>query len=579
MVGNSASIRTRIVVLSVLCGVVALVFIGRLFKLQVRDSDKYREQADGQYVVPTGSSFNRGSIYFTKRDGQLVTAATVMTGYKVAITPRLLTDVEGTYTQISAIIPIEKEEFMKKADRISDPYEEIATRATKEQSDALNKLEIPGLVISPEKWRFYPGENLASKALGFVSFKGDDLIGRYGLERHYNDVLSRQSKNLYSNFFAEVFSNINDSFFGEESTREGDLVTTLEPVVEGSFERTLADALDAWDADAVGGIIMDPKTGEIMAMVHLPDFNLNNFSKEKSVSIYNNPNVENVYELGSVIKPLVMARGIEAGVVSADTSYTDNGFVMIEGKRLNNFDRKGRGPGTTMQDVLNQSLNTGMVLVMEKLGKEKFRDGMLAYGLGEKTGVDLPGEVDGLVRNLQSTRTLEYATSSFGQGIAITPIAAMRAFSSLANGGYLVTPHLVKEIKYEDGSSRAITYPIAGAEENRVLTQEASEEITRMLVTVVDKALGDGVHTMKHHSIAAKTGTAQVAREDGGGYYEDRNMHSVFGYMPAYDPRFLVYIYAINPKNGARFASQTLADPFFDIISFLVSYYTVPPDR
>jgi cell division protein FtsI/penicillin-binding protein 2 len=228
-----------------------------------------------------------------------------------------------------------------------------------------------------------------------------------------------------------------------------------------------------------------------------------------------------------------------------------------------------------MQEVLNQSLNTGMVFVEQKLGKEKFRDYLLSFGIKNKTGIDLPNETSGLVSGiLTSPREIEYANAAFGQGIALTPIELTRALASLGNGGLLVTPHVVKEIKYNDGTSKVMTYPTIQTKISRV----TSQEISRMLVTVMDKAIKGGTAKLDHFSVAVKTGTAQVADSVNGGYYEDRHTHSFFGYFPAYDPKFIVFLYAVNPK-GVPYAANTWADPFLDITKFLLNYYNVPPDR
>ena len=227
-----------------------------------------------------------------------------------------------------------------------------------------------------------------------------------------------------------------------------------------------------------------------------------------------------------------------------------------------------------MQDVLNQSLNTGMVFVYQHLGKENLRDYLFSYGIKNKTGIDLPNETSGLVSNLNSPREIEYANASFGQGIAMTPIEITRALASLGNGGNLVIPHVVKYIKYDDGTKKELTYPTTPTK----ISKKTADEITRMLVGVMDKSLKGGLAKFDHYSVAVKTGTAQVAKENGGGYYLDRHTHSFFGYFPAYDPRFIVFLYAINPK-GVPYASNTWADPFLDITKFLLNYYEVPPDR
>jgi cell division protein FtsI/penicillin-binding protein 2 len=211
---------------------------------------------------------------------------------------------------------------------------------------------------------------------------------------------------------------------------------------------------------------------------------------------------------------------------------------------------------------------------MQQLGRERFKNYMLSFGIGEKTGVDIPGEVKSLIGNLKNTRDLEYATASFGQGIALTPIAAIRAFAPLANGGYVVTPHVVSAIEHTDGTLRKLTF----SEPKQVLKKETTETISRMLVTVIDKGMFGGRAKLPRYSVAAKTGTAQVARPDGKGYYDDIFLHSMFGYYPAYDPQFITLFYIVDPK-GVEYALNTLGYPFMDTASFLMTYYEIAPDR
>lgn len=564
--------RSRIALVCIL--VFSLVLIGKLFLVQVVHSGTYTEAAERQYATPSSSIFERGTIYFERQDGQLVSAATQMLGFKLAIYPPKLLDAEEAYEKLSKIATIDHEEFMAKAAKKNDPYEDVVGRLSKEQADAISALKIPGVNIFKEKWRFYPGDDSAAHTLGIVAYKGDDLSGRYGLERQYDSVLKRDIDSPYVNFFAEVFSNINDTFF-KDKPRAGDVVSTIEPVVQEFLDKKLTEVRGRYSVDSIGGIIMNPMDGSIYAMDVKPDFDPNDFSDIKNPSTFGNPLVEHVLEFGSVVKPLVMAAALNEKVLTANTSYNDKGEVTVEKHQIFNFDKKGRGPGTTMQDVLNQSLNTGMVFVEQKLGRKNLREYLLAYGLKEKTGIDLPNETSGLVSNIEtSPREIEYANAAFGQGVAFTPVELIRALASLSNGGNLVVPHVVKEIKYNDGTSKKMTYTTKPTK----ITKETSDEITRMLVTVMDKSLKAGTAKMDHYSVAVKTGTAQVANENGGGYYEDRHTHSFVGYFPAYNPQFIVLLYAINPK-GVPYAAQTWADPFLDITKFLLNYYEVPPDR
>lgn len=576
MKGKQVPFTSRVTVVSVLIVVTALVIIGRLFFLQILRGKDFEERADRQFVGSASTVFDMGNIYFTRKDGQKLEAATVIVNYKLAISPKDIAsaDRENIYNKLSAVVPIDHADFMAKAAKASDPYEEIAQKVDSEQIKKIRELNIKGVSFPSEKQRFYPGKNLASQTIGLVAFKDDVRTGRYGLEKYYNDILGRGGDALYINFFAEVFSNISSTLF-KNKDGDGDIVTTIEPTVQQYVEEELGNIMKKWKSDSAGAIVMNPKDGSIYAMAFAPGFDPNNLKDVKDIKVLSNPLVENVYEFGSVIKPLVMAGALDMGVVTAETSYYDKGYVEVSGQKINNFDKVGRGQAT-MQDVLNQSLNTGMVFTEQKMGKDAFRRYMLSYGIGEKTGIDLPNEGTGLVSNLYSKGEVEYATASFGQGIAMTPIEAIRALASISNGGKLVTPHLMSSISFAGGGSK--TYEPSTKQTE--LKPETSVKISRMLTTIVDKAMGSGQYKLEHYTIAAKTGTAQIPLPSGKGYYSDRNLHSLFGYFPAYDPKFVMIFFTEYPKGpGSDFAATTVAEPFMSTAKFLLNYYDVPPDR
>jgi cell division protein FtsI/penicillin-binding protein 2 len=550
----------------------ALILIVRLYFIQIIHGQEYIDKADRQYVSQVHNIFDRGSIFFQNKDGSLLSAASLMTGYIITINPQKITDPALTYEKLSSVLPLDLDIFYSRVNQKNSVYQKIADHVPAEVMKKIEELKLTGVQIEKERWRYYSGDSTASRVLGFVGYDGDSLVGRYGLEKYYEDVLSRNNNKAYVNFFAEIFSNIKQTMV-DDYKREGEIVTSLEPTVENFLEEQVTKISEKYDSKLTGGIIIDPMTGEIYAMALSPIYNLNKFSEEKDLSIFNNPLVEGLYEMGSIIKPLTMAAGIDSGAVTADTTYNDLGSLTLDTYTIYNYDKKARGV-VNMQEVLNQSLNTGVSFVVRKMGKNNFSDYMRNYGLGEETGIDLPSENHGRLENLDSPRDIEYATASFGQGISTTPIATVRALSSLANGGKLIVPHVVKKINYTSGLFNNISYI---NEARQVIKKETSEEISRMLTVVVDKALANGEVSLPNYSVAAKTGTAQIAKP-GGGYYDDRWLHSFFGYFPSYQPRFLVFLYTVEPQ-GISFASQTLTTPFMDIVKFLINYYNISPDR
>jgi cell division protein FtsI/penicillin-binding protein 2 len=571
MRSNTSNFRIRI-----LGGVFiafALLLVLRLYFVQIVHGDQYRKDAMGQYVSPDAETESRSSIFFSDRSGRLVAAAVMRTGWRIAISPKTMQNADDAFEKLSDITKIDRERFFASAKKANDPYEEIAFRISDADASKIRSLKIPGIILVQDQWRFYPGNELGAHALGFVGYKGDTKEGVYGLEREYDDTLVQKVSGTSVNPFAEIFANAQALLSSNPAAYQGSIVTSIEPNVERQLELVLDGVMKTYTPKFAGGIIMDPHTGEIVAIAMRPAFDPNTYNLVSNPAIFSNPLIEGRYEMGSIVKPLTLAIGIDAGAITPETTYNDKGCITRSGKKICNFDFKARGV-VPMQEILNQSLNLGVTFVVDKVGHENFTRYLEKLELDKKSGVDLPNEVVGTLESLSNGTDVDFASASFGQGIAVSPVGIIRSLSVLANDGVLPRPHVVTGIRYENGVIRAIK-PSLGTQ---VISSQSAETVTTMLVKVFDEALLKGVLKQERHSIAAKTGTAQLAIPGGGGYYTDRFLHSFFGYFPAHEPKFIVFLFAVEP-HGAEFASATLARPFVDLTKYLINYYQIPPDR
>ncbi|MBP9816869.1 MAG: penicillin-binding protein 2 [Candidatus Pacebacteria bacterium] len=568
-----AALRLRLRVLAGFLILIVFVLVARLYFVQIVNGDEYSLRAERQYVSASHTLYDRGSIYYTRKDGTALSGAALATGFLVAIDPSKLKNAPEVYDALVALFPLERETYDAAVAKTNDPYEVLARRVPEDAGRAISALDVPGVIVERERWRIYPAEERGAQTIGFVAYDNDnDLAGRFGLERYYEDVLTRKNTGLFGNFFAELFANLDSAVGDASEAREGDLITSIEPVVLDKLDQVLMEIQGKYSSAESGGIIMDPKTGEIIALETVPSFDPNTFAEQDSEH-FGNPMVEKRYEFGSIVKAITMTAGLDAGVVTPDTTYNDTGKITLNNKTISNYDGKARGV-VPMQEVLSQSLNIGASYIAGRLGHERMRQYFTELGMGAETGIDLPSEISGTIDNiLESPRDVEYATASFGQGIAQTPVEMVKALGALANDGKVVTPHVVRAIKLESGIVKELSWGNA----EQVFKPKAVEQVTHMLVNVVDKSLAGGTVSIPEMSVAAKTGTAQIAGP-GGKYYDDRYFHSFFGYFPAYDPKFIILLYTREPK-GVEYASETLTHPFMELTQFLIGYYAIPPDR
>ncbi len=559
-----------------LFGLIIIPFIylsWTLFKVQILEHSKYKIIRDRQYEMLPQSLENRGIIYAENRNGELTPLASNKKEYKLVLSPK---DLDQKYLSIifkllNNITKTDEQEFLQKAKKQKDSYEEIKD-LTEEEAIKIKNLKINGVNVKELENRNYPLANVGSQVIGFVGDGDGGVKGRYGLEKYYNDILQKigQSK---TSFFAALFRDLDNGNINNKHTADNSLsiVTTLEPNVMTFLNKELQDIEDKWRADTVAGIVMNTETGEIIAMDSVPNFNPNDF-KNASTKSFNNPNVQGVFELGSIMKPITVAGGIENKLINPNTIYRDTGSLNIDGFTIKNYDEKAHGD-TTIQTALSKSLNLGMIYIMRLMGFEKFRQNILNFKLAEETGIDLPGEVSNQVNNIYGKTEVNYATVSFGQGIATSPISMLRALNTIANNGKLVNPHLLK--KQVDENDNFLDILFNNKNESAISTDTA-QTVKSMMVKNLDDFAG-GKYKDGKYKMGVKTGTGQIAKP-GGGYYTDKTLHSYYAFFPERNTKFSVLIFQVNPKLGES-SSITLTEPMQKIKDFLVSYYTVPPDR
>lgn len=543
----------------------------RLFSLQVIDYQFYSAKAENQHRFSKTLESRRGAIFMKDRFGEMNPLAINKEYLSVYVVPNEIeeADRDNVAEKLSKMLGLEKDAVLKRVSKKDDPYEPIKSKLTDEEALAVKNESLQGVYFDGKEYRHYPYADAAAAVVGFVNNPDNEFIGQYGLEKFFNKDLAGKKGSMTGDKGVGGAMILTGNRDYEPAVDGTDLILTLDPNIQFKAEEILKAAVEKWQAEKGLVIVSDPKTGAIKSLANYPSFDPNEYSKVEDINVYLNPAVQSVFEPGSVIKPITMAIGLDQGVITPETKYIDEGFVQIGGYKIMNFDNEAHGE-KTMRQVLELSLNTGVVFVEKKITKSVFKDYFKNFGLGGKTGVDLPGEVSGNISNLESNRDINYATASFGQGIAITPLHLISAIGAIANKGKLMQPYIVDEFKTPDGKTQK-TQP---KEIRQVVSSEAAEKVTSMMVDVVKNGF-DKKASVEGYLIAGKTGTAQIA--DGKGGYSDEFIHSFVGFAPAHDPKFLVLIRLEKPK-GNRFASNTLSAFFGEMMNYLLGYYEIPPD-
>ena len=536
--------ENRILVLIFVFVLLGLLIWGRFFYLTVIRHDYYLAKAKN--ISDNSGAIPRGSIFLTDKDNVPYAVALNKEFPLVYAVPVKVKDPANLAKKLVPILELDEQLLFQKLSKPNDPYEILKKKVSDNTINAIKALEEPALGIDDETLRYYPEGLYLSQVIGFLGFNKDGQVGQYGLEEYYNEDLS----GLISS---------------------ADLVLTIDSAIQAQAGTLLAAAVKKWQANSGSIVVMNPKSGDILAMASSPDFDANNYFVVLDKNIFVNPVTLKRYEPGSVFKPITMAIGIETNAVTPETEYYNTGSIKINDKTISNSLPNEVLGWQTMTTVLEQSLNTGAIFVEQKVPKDIFLKYLKDFGINSKTGIDV-NEVSGDLSGLSSMRDVNFATASFGQGVALTPIELLRALSAIANGGKLVRLHLVAKIVSRNGE----TYGTKNDPQPQIISSETSAKLINMLVNAVENGSGRRAQ-VKGYTIAGKTGTAQVPDLKNGGYL-DEYIHTFVGFAPAYDPKFIALIKLDNPK-GVRFAESTTVPVFHDLAQFIFSYLAIPPDK
>lgn len=560
---------------------VGCVMVYRLYDIQVVHGTAHRERVAHQYQqVFDGSDIVRGDIYFRYRDGNRLLAATDQEYFQLVINMRNVANPLELQYVLKEHVDYDPQVLANILQKENDPYEILVPRLSDSEVEALRENHVRGIELHSKSERYYPLGDLGSEVLGFVSYRGDTLVGTYGLEKYYDHILRRDGATERTSLLFSLFDNDaqeasedNQSVIAKHIAREGSLVTTIEPTVQEYLISQLQSIDQRFGSTYSAGLIMNARTGTIVAMGSSRGFDSNT-----ERSHYRNVLVEDRYEFGSIMKPFTVAMALDTDTIDLRYTYNDTGSMTLNRYTIYNYDRQGRGPYTDLQTILTQSLNTGAAQIAMALGADDFVGYINRLGFSTETGIDLPYEVYGNTENIDTGRDVELATASYGQGVSVTAIEMLRAWAVLANDGVSVTPYMVDMIEYGD-LIPARNIPVGGGV--TVFDSSTIDEVTELLVNVVDDSSTFSPYALPNHSVAIKTGTAQLV-DPRGGYYSDQFLHSIAGYFPAQaahnEDKYVVLIFTHRPQ-GARYSSTTLKDAFFNTVGFMVNYYDLPPDR
>ena len=542
-------IRVRISIIAAIFLVGFGIIFLRAFQLQIVKKEHLEKRARLQYLKTIRINSKRGVIY----DRNLKELAVSVEVPSIYAQPQRIKEPREVAGRLAKLLAVDRHSILKNIGS-SKRFVWVKRQVllTDEKKEEIRRLTSSGIGMIKESRRFYPKGELAANLIGFA---GIDSEGLEGVELYYDRYLKGSSMLIRT----EKDATGRTLLFEDISARaEGmDVVLTIDGTIQYIVEKALKRAVEKAEAKAGVAIVMDPYTGEILAMANVPSFDPNNFTRY-SPSYWRNRAITDAFEPGSIMKTFLLAAVLEEGLAERnDIFYCENGRYAVANTVFHDTKKYG---WLSLKNIIKYSSNIGAIKLAERLGKERFYRYLKAFGFGDKTGVELPGEATGLVRSPQRWSAITLDTMAFGQGLSTTAIQLVNAVSAIANGGFLMKPLIVKYIRNHEGQIVKRFDPVVV---RRVISEETARKVTNILISVTEKggtgelaALGMG--SIK---VAGKTGTAQKPDLEKGGYADGKYIASFLGFVPARKPHLAIIIAIDEPKKG--FSGGEVAAPVF----------------
>lgn len=583
-VEHSITTRGKTMVAVILFGV--LTVLGRLFYWQIIQGTILKAQAENQYQRVITASGQRGQIFTS--DGYLLVGNETrfqLVGYPYLaerptneivdlITPLLLPEIKDfrEATESAKQEELKKqltESLTEKLNRPEAKWVSLFPSISEDTQKKIATYTMPELGFETQPARFYPEASMAAHLLGFLG--KDDLgkpVGYFGVEGGLNKELSGRSQKKILSLDALGFSLSNKQHDAEE-TEGRDIVLTIRRDIQHLAEQMLAKGMERYGAEAGEIIIMEPSTGKILALAVQPQYDPQEYQSYESF-LYKNPALSSQYEPGSVLKTLTVSAGIDAGVIEPDTQCDSCEGPRQIGKYTIRTWNDEYHPDITMSDALAKSDNVAMIFIAEKLGEDTFKKYLHDFGIGEPLGVDL--NEDQGTPFPEKWGPVELATRSFGQGITVNSLQMMRVVSTIANDGTMMQPRIVEKVIEPSGKEILVEPKVV----RQVISAETAEQVKEMMKNAAKSGEAQWTYS-KTHSVAAKTGTSQIPKEEGGGYQEDATIASFIGFAPPEKPRFVMMVKLVKPQSSP-WAAETAAPLWYQTAEKLFLLLNVPAD-